>query len=162
MRAVTDITRPELEQLLANEIASARSEARPISRLTLTRLLQTKYSLHLHEAEVMVDRYCDEKAPGVPTYLSSEFGTPYLKVLAIINIAVGLGLSIMAAVSQHKGGFAFVPWLLGALLFIGSAALFWVKSVTPEKQKSKTVGMPGRMPEMASSVDEPERVPTRP
>jgi hypothetical protein len=159
MRSVADMSREELEQTLANEIASARSEVRPISRLTLSRLLQSRFLMNPHEAEKFVDAYCDDKAPGVPTYLSSEFGVPYLKVLAIVNSLAGLGLSITALVTMSRGGHYGV-WFLSALFFIAAAAICWVQSVRPQREeKGKAMAHHGSMQQANASATDPAAEP---
>lgn len=159
MRSVADMSRPELEQALAVEIANARSEARPISRLTLTRLLQSKFPINPHDAERFVDNYCDDKAPGVPTYLSSEFGVPYLKVVAFINVAVTIGMGITAAVMMRRGGTGFLLWLGGAVVFLGAAAFCYFQSVRPQKEKAVT-RMPSELPNIGMQTENPEPVAT--
>jgi hypothetical protein len=159
MRAVADISRQELEQTLTVEIAKARSEARPISRMTLSRVLQSKYSINPQNAEKFVDTFCDDKAPGVPTYLSSEFGIPYLKVLAIVNVTIALGLAITTAVTMSRGGYGFLVWLILAILFLGSAALCWLQSIRPEKVKD-SARMTTELPNISAPTEHIETVST--
>jgi len=156
MRTVADISRTELEQTLANEINRARSDARPISRLTLSRLLQSTYTITAHDAEKFVDEYCDEKAPYVPTYLSSEFGVPYLKVLAVINLVIAVGLSITTAIVMSHGGYGFLVWLGLMVAFFGGAAVCWLQSVRPEKPKDKRVVTAAELANLSRPVDQPE------
>jgi len=133
MRTVTDNSKEELANTLGAEIAAAREEARPISRLTLSRLLNTKHGLHLSEAEKFVDRYCDEKAPAIPTFLSSEFGTPYLKVLAVINIVLAIGFYIVSFTTLNKQNAPIWPWMLLGTIFLGASVVSWVQSLRPPK-----------------------------
>ena len=159
MRTVADMSRQELEQTLADEIARARAEVRPISRLTLSRLIQSKHSVNPHDAERFVDTYCDEKAPGVPTYLSSEFGVPYLKVLAIANVIVCVALAIVTLVTMTRGGTGFLIWLMLTLAFLAGAAICWINSVRPEKQKP-TTRVTTQLPNIGVPADQPEPVTT--
>ena len=159
MRSVADMSRQELEQLLGDEIAKARSEARPISRLSLIKLLQTQYTMNGHEAEEFVDTYCEEKAPGVPTYLSNEFGVPYLKVLAIFNIVVGIALLIVAAVTMSRAVNGYLIWLGLGLLFVAGAAFSWVQSIKPEKKKEMT-RLTTQLPNIGVAAEAPEPVST--
>ncbi len=160
MRSVADVSRTELEQTLTDEIARARAEARPISRLSLSRLLQSVHTINPHDAEKFVDSYCDEKAPYVPTYLSSEFGVPYLKVLAIINLVLAVGLAITTAMVLSHGGYAFLIWLALTLLFFGGAAFCWVQSVRPEKKVEKRLVTAADIANLSRPVEQPERATT--
>lgn len=153
MHTVADISSKELEQTLAIEIDKARNEARPVSRLTLTKLLQSKYSLHPHEAERIVDEYCDEKAPAVPTYLSAEFGVPYLKIVGIVQLVLAIGF-IVTPIFFPRADLAFWPAVILFLALGGSGGLCIYKSVRPPEQKSKLVRVSEDMPRHASTAEE--------
>lgn len=131
MNSVADSSREDLEQWIASEIANAREDARPISRLTLTRMASTRFGMNPHDAERFVDAYCDEKAPAVPTMLSTEFGVPYLKVLAALNVVLALGCFILA---MKLPSWIFIGLILG-LAFLGGSVFCWVRSLSPEEQK---------------------------
>ncbi|MEA2552378.1 MAG: hypothetical protein QOJ65_554 [Fimbriimonadaceae bacterium] len=135
MRTVTDLSREELEKTVADEISSARAEARPISRLTLSKLIQIKYALNPHDAEKFVDVYCDEKAPAVPTYLSNEFGVPYLKVLAVLQVVLAMGIFVFTMKFQ-RADLTIWPGLTLGLLFVAVAAFSWVQSLRPQTKQA--------------------------
>jgi hypothetical protein len=148
MHTVADISSEELERTLATEIANARNEARPISRLTLTKLLQSKYSLHPHEAERIVDEYCDEKAPGVPTYLSAEFGVPYLKILGVFQMVLAAAF-IITPIFFPRADLAFWPAVILFLAFGTSGGYCIFRSIRPQAQKPKLVRVVDDLPQIA-------------
>lgn len=156
MRTVADISREELEQTLATEIARAREVARPISRLTLTKLLQSSYSLHPHEAERLVDEYCEEKAPAVPTYLSAEFGVPYLKILGIVQLVVAVALYIFPIVFP-RADLTFWPAMIIGTAFGASGGFCIYRSLRPAEEKSSRVMLRNELPNvmMANEPGEP-------
>ena len=153
MRTVADSTQ-EIAQTLADEIALAREEARPISRLTLARVLVAKYSYHPHDAERIVDRYCDDKAPGIPTYLSSEFGVPYLKVLAIVNGVAGIILLIISLVVMDRPNVPIWPWLSSGTFFLLIGAFCLFRTLQKERTKDKGKKLITGIPSIAS-IQEP-------
>lgn len=154
MTTVADISREELEQLLGNEIAKARTEVRPISRLTLTKLLQSTYALHLHDAERYVDEYCDDKAPAVPTFLSTEFGVPYLKIVGIAQVVLAVMVVLFPVVFPRADLTLWPAAIIGAALAV-SGGLCVFRSLNPSQEK------PGRplateLPRIAVSSEEPK------
>ncbi len=153
MHTVADISSEELERTLASEIDKARAEARPISRLTLTKLLQSKYSLHAHGAERIVDEYCDEKAPGVPTYLSAEFGVPYLKIVGIVQLTLAVAF-IVTPIFFPRADLAFWPAVI-IFLALGISGGFCIyRCVRPTEGKSKLVRVTGDLPSFAPPEEE--------
>ena len=159
MHTVADISREELERLMASEISDARNDARPISRLTLTKLLQSKYSLHPHEAERIVDEYCDEKAPGVPTYLSAEFGVPYLKIVGIVQLVLAAGF-IITPIFFPRADLAFWPAVVLFLAFGGSGGYCLYRSLRPPVEKPKLVRVPPDLPQIATHNEPAETAAT--
>lgn len=145
MNTVADLSKEKFEQTLANEIANARHEARPVSRLSLTRLLQSELGVNPHDAERFVDRYCDEKEPAIPTYLSTEFGVPYLKVVAVLNVLLAIGFFVVTLKFQRPGLSVWPGIILGTLFLIG-AAVMWLQSLRPPKQKEQTVRLENELP----------------
>lgn len=129
-----DLPRDRFEKLLEEEIETARNERRMISRTKLAKLLQENAGVPFREAEGIVDVYCDEKAPAVPTFLSSEFGTPYLKVVSGLNIVVAIGI-YFGSIQMLKPGVPVWPWMVLGTIFLVSAAALWFKSLRPQKEK---------------------------
>lgn len=91
-------------------------------------MVTSEFSLHAHQAERVVDQYCDEKAPSVPTMLSNEFGVPYLKVLSVVNVVLSLGFYLMAINVPNS---IWIGLLLGTG-FLGGAVFCWVRSLNEE------------------------------
>lgn len=145
MTPVADLSKDQFEQTLANEIASARSDARPVSRFTLTRLLQSKFGVSAHDAERFVDRYCDEKEPAIPTYLSNEFGVPYLKIISILNVLLCVGFYVVTLKFQRPGLSVWPGMVLGTLFLVG-AVVMWAQSMRPPKQKEPMVRLENELP----------------
>lgn len=153
MHTVADISSDELERTLAIEIDKARGESRAISRLALTKILQSKYSMNAHEAERAVDEYCEEKAPGLPTYLSAEFGVPYLKIVGILQLTLAL-VFIVLPIFFPRADLAFWPAVGLTLAFGGSGAFCIYRSVRPPQERSAVVRVAGVTPAYAMPNDE--------
>lgn len=123
----------ELERFLFDEIQQAREENRPISRRELTLKLHQDKHLRPKEAFAVVEQYCDESAPMVPEYLSSEFAAPYLKVLAIVNSILGLAVMGYSATMMNVRGKPWWIWALAGVALLGSSAFFWGRSLLRER-----------------------------
>jgi len=121
-----------VEEILQADIRLARNELRPISRRQLALQLVHRKAIPFKEAMDLVDAYCDEKESAVPTYVSSEFGLFWLKVVAVAWVAIGIGVVYYGVRLQQTGKLAW-PWYVGATLTCGFAALCWVKSIEGER-----------------------------
>jgi hypothetical protein len=126
----------KVEDLLSQEIARSRESREPISRVTLARILHQQLGFSVKEAEAMVDRYCEEKDPAVPAYLSDEFGRPYLKVLAFVNVALSIGSFSVAVFFTAPTRPTWPGYALGTL-FLVAAVFCWVNSLRPAKKKGR-------------------------
>lgn len=111
------------------EVAAAETDRRAISRQMLADLLHERFHLPVAEAFTMVDAYCDERAPAVPHYLAEEFAIPYLKVVAVINVVISLGLYYWGIQVLQKAKQPAWPYFCIATIFVGLGALAWVKSL---------------------------------
>jgi len=110
------------------ELKVAREELRPTSRRALALVISNRIGMPFKEALDIVDAYCDEKEPAVPTYLSSEFVIYWLKAVAVANVAIGIA-GIWYGVKLMKAGQLAWPSLCLGTVFVGLGALAWVKSV---------------------------------
>jgi hypothetical protein len=114
--------------LIEREIREAENERRPISRQMLADLVHATTALPLADAVPLVDRYCDDNAPGVPQYLADEFAVPYLKVVAVANVILAV-LAYWYGATTYQAGKAAWPWLgLGTVVLAG-AVWAWIKSL---------------------------------
>ena len=155
MRTVADISREDLEHTLVTEIAQAREVARPVSRLTLTRLLQSQYSLHPHEAERFVDQYCDDKAPAVPTYLSDEFGVPYLKIIGSVQLVIAAGFYIFPLIFP-RADLTFWPAMILGTIFAGLGGFCIYRTLQPKKEPPAMVRLSNELPKLGVKEDPAE------
>lgn len=135
----TESNLEDLERFLALEIDKARAKARPISRVTLSRRLHDEHGLPIKEAEEFVEAFCDEHEPAVPEYLSSEFGTPYLKVIAVINVLIAISFLVMAVRFSGRGQGLWMGLGLGGLFLVG-AGFAWVNSLRKPDEPKSTAG----------------------
>jgi hypothetical protein len=115
--------------LIQQEISNAETERRAISRQTLADLLHLQVGMPHADAARMVDAFCDERAPGVPYYLQEEFAIPYLKVVAVANVLLGIGAFYWGITVFQKTKQTPYTWLCVGTIFIGLGALAWVKSL---------------------------------
>lgn len=141
------VTKELLEQTLASEIAQARAEVRPVSRLTLTRLLQSKHGIPTHDAELFVDRYCEEKEPAIPTFLSNEFGVPYLKVVSVLNVLLAIGFYVVTLKFQRPT-LSIWPGIILGTLFLTAAVVMWIQSLRPPKEKPRPIRLDTALPDI--------------
>jgi hypothetical protein len=132
--AVTAVGPPTVEVIIQAEIAKARANYSPISRRMIALALHDQKQIPYREAFDMVDVYCDEHESAVPGYISSEFGIFYLKVIAVLNVFVGLVLAYFGvrAFQNPRGTMPSWAWFTITTLFIGFATLCWVKSIERE------------------------------
>ena len=115
-------------EILQEEIDAAQRELQPTSRRALALKLQTATGVAFKDAMDIVDAYCDEKAPAVPTYLASEFGIYWLKVVAVAFVALGIGAAWYGKQVWDAHG---APWpaFVATTILVGLGALSWVKSI---------------------------------
>jgi hypothetical protein len=125
--------------LVQREIARAEDDRKPISRQMLADIVQEQLGLPHADAFSIVDRYCEDNAPAVPGYLQEEFAIPYLKVIAIINVIVGLGIFWMG-VLKWKQSNPIWPYLTVGTIFCGLGVFAWVQSLEryAERRKKRT------------------------
>ncbi|MEZ0325664.1 MAG: hypothetical protein ACAH95_07140 [Fimbriimonas sp.] len=114
--------------LIEREIARAEFDCRPISRQMLAETVHTETGLTTSDALALVEQYCEEKAPAVPGYLQEEFAVPYLKVIAILNVAVGVTI-FWFGVNAFRSKAAVWPYLCVGTIFCGLGAFAWVVSL---------------------------------
>ncbi len=120
--------------LVEEEIATARKERRPMSRQALATLVHKRTNMPLKDAVSIVEAFCDEKEPGVPEYLESEFVIGWLKVLAVLQVIVG-GVFFYYASRAHQRAEPIWVYLVLGTVFVGVAVLSWVKSLEQEIHK---------------------------
>ena len=121
-----------MEALLEEEVKRSEDARSPVSRQMLVRRLEREAGLSHRDAWAKVDEWCEERAPMVPSYLSGEFGTYWLKVVAIANVALGCGLFYWA-VRQWQSKAVAWPWFCaGVLLFGIGGVLTYVRSLQRE------------------------------
>lgn len=123
-------------ELVEQEIKAARKEARPTSRQALTQIVHRRTGMPLKDAADLVDAFCNEREPGVPAYLASEFVIGWLKVVAIGNVVIGAVFFFYAARAFEKGQ-PIWPLLVAGVIFSGLALFSWVKSLEQEVEENK-------------------------
>lgn len=126
----------DLVELIASEIRKAREDFRPTSRQQLADVVHARTGMPLADAFSLVDLYCDEHEPGVPGYLQEEFAVPYLKVLAVVNALIAVGLCYYGVTLYHTNKPYWIALCIG-VLFFGLGALSWVKSLEREYNRQK-------------------------
>ncbi len=114
--------------LIQKEIAKAEFDCRPISRQMLAERVHTETGLPSADALSIVEQYCEEQAPAVPGYLQEEFAIPYLKVIAVLNVVVGV-VVFWLGVNASRTGKPIWPYLCIGTIFCGLAAFAWVMSM---------------------------------
>jgi hypothetical protein len=117
--------------MVQGEIMLARSETRPTSRQQLADIVRERTGMPFNEAFAFVDTYCEENEPGVPGYLQEEFAVPYLKVVAVVNVLIGVFLIYRGVQLYHTERVSW-GWYCGGVLFCGAAAFAWVQSLERE------------------------------
>ncbi|HSI73610.1 MAG TPA: hypothetical protein VK934_10585 [Fimbriimonas sp.] len=122
--------------LIEREIARAEFERTPISRQMLADLVHEGTSMPLSDALPLVEEYCEERAAWVPGYLQEEFAIPYLKVLAIINVIIGV-VVFWIGVNAYRSGKPVWPYLVAGTLVCGLGAWFWVVSLERYMERRK-------------------------
>ncbi len=115
--------------LIQQEVNDAESERRAISRQMLADMIHARVGIPHADAAVLVDQFCDERAPAVPHYLQEEFAIPYLKVVAVVNVLLGIGAFYWGIAVFQKTRDTPWPWLCFGTIFVGLGALAWVKSL---------------------------------
>jgi hypothetical protein len=115
--------------LIEREIAKAEFDCRPISRQMLAESVHVQTGLSTADAFALVEQYCEEKAPAVPGYLQEEFAIPYLKVIAVINVIVGIVVFWMGVNAFRTKGAPMWPYLCVGTIFCGLGVFAWVKSL---------------------------------
>ena len=121
------------EDILQTELDKGRADCSPVSRQMLAKRLERDLGLSHREAWAKVDEWCDESAPAVPAYLGGEFGTYWLKSVAIANVTLGFGVFGWAAREAQRGHQAW-PWFAGGVLLFGvGGVLTYVRSFTRAK-----------------------------
>ena len=116
--------------VIERELVSAETDRRPISRQMLAESVHSETGMPASDAFALVEQYCEEKAPAVPGYLQEEFAIPYLKVIAVLNVIVGIvvfWLGVNAYRSPAKT--PMWPYLCIGTIFCGLGAFAWVTSL---------------------------------
>jgi len=126
----------DLKDLVASEIRKAREETRPTSRQQLADMVHARTGMPAAEAYSFVDTYCEEFEPGVPGYLQEEFAVPYLKVIAIFNVIIAIALCYYG-VKIYRVNPKYWVYVSGGVVFLGFAALSWVKSLEREMDRAR-------------------------
>lgn len=114
--------------LLTSEIELAQRSHRPMSRRALAELVAERTGMPFRDAHAVVEAYCDANAAAVPEYLGGEFSVFWLKVIAVVNVLVGLGAFYNSAAIFRAGKPAWPLWCLGTI-FCGIGAFFWARSL---------------------------------
>lgn len=120
---------PTKEETVRAEIARGESERVPVSRGMLVGLLERRFALSHTEAWRWVDEWCDEHAPATPGYLSNEFGTYWLKIVALANGVIGLAVIGWGVREWGVPRHTAWPWFAMGVLFLGlGGALNYARS----------------------------------
>jgi len=119
---------------IAHEINKAEYDRIPTSRQKLSQLIVAEFKFPPAEAADMVDEYCDEKAPAVPQYLSDEFESPFLKVMAVVNSVLAIASIWYGANRWHQQKTSWFWFVFGAFL-VACAGYCWFKTVQKELAK---------------------------
>ena len=82
----------------------------------------------VNEALQIVDAYCEAEEPAIPYYRQDEFAIPYLKFVAIVIVAVGIGFMYYGVTQQRSGKPAYVWYSIGTVT-IGVGVFAWVQSL---------------------------------
>lgn len=121
----------DLVGLVQGEINLARAETRPLSRQQLADVVRQRTGMPFADAFAFVETYCDEHEPGVPGYLQEEFAVPYLKVVAIVNALIGMGI-IYRGVGVYNKHLPAWGWFCAGVVFCGLGVFAWVQSLERE------------------------------
>ncbi len=110
------------------ELAASRKESRIISRQTLAEYAGLRMGLTANQVSYVVEHYCNENAPGIPGFLSSQVETPVLKVAAMINLALGVVACLVGLFLANKSLPAWPAFALGGAFFL-FGIIAYVKSL---------------------------------
>lgn len=127
---------PDLVGIITAEIQKARSETRPTSRQELAEAVHRQTGMSVKDAFSFVDTYCDEHEPGVPGFLQEEFAIPYLKVIAVINALLGLGICYYGIGLRHTNK-PYYWWVCLGVVFFGLGVFAWVQSLERFAERRK-------------------------
>ncbi len=124
MTVVLDTKTEQANELIEKELEAARIRLQPISRRRLIGIVSKKFDLSAHQAEQIVEEYCEAKAPATPEYLGKEWFLPYVKLMALFLSLVGIVAVAWGADRWHNHLISWPFFLLGAVaIFFGGVGL---------------------------------------
>jgi hypothetical protein len=121
-----------VEQLIYDEIMSARAENRAISRHMLSEYLREKEGLPARKAFAIVDSYCDTELPSTPEYLDKEFAIPWKKTGALLLGILGSAIFAYSSLRVIEHHDKWLWGILGGLGVMGLSMGNWLKSLMEE------------------------------
>jgi hypothetical protein len=119
--------------VIFDELMSARSENRLVSRHMLGQKLHSVKGLHPRDAFAVVDLYCDESAPAIPEYLGTEFMVPYLKGTAAVFAVLSIIVIAYSATAVNQGQRQYIWGIVAGVVLLAMSASGWIKSLLREK-----------------------------
>lgn len=118
---------------IEKELEAARIRLQPISRRRLVGIICRKFDMPYHDAEQLVDDYCESKAPATPEYLGKEWFLPYVKLMALFISVLGVAAVALGADRWHNHLPSWPFFILGAVaIYFGGAGL--VKALQGERE----------------------------
>lgn len=118
---------------IGKELEAARIRLQPVSRRRLVGIISRKFDLPYHDAEQIVEDYCEAKAPATPEYLGKEWFLPYVKLMALFLSVVGVIAVALGADRWHNHITSWPFFLLGAIaIYFGGVGL--VKALQGERE----------------------------
>ena len=140
-------------EFVKSEYEASRIALMPTSRNSLAKHLALKTGQPLKEALAVVDQYCEDNNVAIPDYLGKEFAVGWLKVLAIANMVLSLGMFWYGRTLHMQHVQPYAVWCV-AVIFLGLAVLSWIQSLEKEAENTKTDVDPIlRVKTMASEIE---------
>lgn len=106
------------QDLISRELEAARLRLQPISRRRLVSIVSKSLDMSPHEAETLVEEYCDERAPATPEYLGRELFLPYVKLMALVISILGIAAVGWGASLWHHHEVSWPFFVLGFVAFV--------------------------------------------
>lgn len=130
---VVETRKDKVEELISQELEAAKLRLQPISRRRLISIVSKKFSMPVHEAESLVEAYCEERAPYTPEYLGKELFLPYVKLMALLISIVGIAAVAWGAHLWHIHETSWPFFIAGCIAF-GFGGTGLVKALRGERE----------------------------